>query len=499
MKFLTNLFDIKKDNMIKMIKKFLFGLIGAIWFVWFWFFNFTDASLSVRQIWVLWYSPRDSSVDISVLLKWTFHTLNLGVWKRLLMYDNSHYVFWYNWLPYFYVNSNWYWWHLFNQWVVTEYSVCDYFDYTYTWDYLDLNCSSRSVTDWSSESIGTALKSITNDDYFIVSMMQWRSWWWYPIYDCMELCISSKELNRSICFWWKAGWYNWNYVGCGWTQWDLTWSLNLPDWVSFDYFDNSMLWFSPWVDFQGWGGSSSVVWDSTLTWNVVYWECTNWQVMNWYQSKWYSSNLCYAWIPLNSTWIVFPIAWQGVNYFDLYLANMWEFYTWWKTIYDWFRYWRSAYINYNNWSSPLLNPFSWYDSALPSYFSMVQKYGIAFDSDDILDYCFLQDNEVTDLNALYDWFNFDLACSSISDTAVLKSDLISSWYVVGSDWSAVFPSWSISGWSQVTDWTDFINKFFNLVTTKIWVPSQSDLWLWVLPSYIIISLLWLLLFRFLSH
>lgn len=177
---ITYLFSIEKNNMIKKILK---GLL-TIWIIWLWIINFSNAWYT-RQVWVYGYNPYSPWYDVNFTRAWNPLTQNLWYTKQFFVISDWNYWWWYNWLPYFFLN---FWWYSL-QWIITEYNVCDeIFDIeSSSWPW---NCTTQNVWLDTSKILWNFLSSVKNTDYFYFnnSSNYNRPYTWYYV----DFCISNQ-------------------------------------------------------------------------------------------------------------------------------------------------------------------------------------------------------------------------------------------------------------------------------------------------------------------
>lgn len=482
-----NLFDIKKDNMIKRYFKYFLTFIV----IWLWIISFSNAWYS-RQIWISGFSPYDNTIDFSVLKKWSFLSSQLWTTKDLFYFKENYYFGWiYNdslWWVSLYNRTNW------NQGFLKHYWICNEITWT-SLNWSNSNCIINDYTQSSLEIISNFLSYIGPNDYF-----------WFDMYDSWNgykstLCISSAEFWKSLCF---ENCYvsNSNYYSCSlywsytlWTAGDTTWSLNL-NW-QFSSIDRFLFSSSPavkWTDTP----NESVEWEVwNLYWDTIYQSCTNWQALQLMRNKyWYNDLICYWWLnsfDLYSGDDYTVVPGSGLTVFDMYNYSS-GFY---NNFYDWFNSYEFNYA-FPCWQGWLCvsNP-----AIFTTYFDILINSNSPVSAKDVLSYCDLLLKQDLNWNLL-DNYNID---SSIKQEVCKKQDnntISQSWNIVGEDLSWIWNienvnnSWQVVSWKNIVDWTNFINSYINLLKQNYSIDKNNNVW-WVLPGYIVWFLLVILLFRFL--
>ena len=280
-----------------------------------------------------------------------------------------------------------------------------------------------------------------------------------------------------------------------------------------------------WSSGGGWTWTGDV---SVWTWLIVTPSCNKLKALNWYQNKGYSERLCYGGLDNYNIWDwnpvwTLPVYWTWKDVLDIWAetANLHQFWSTWSTMWyeEWFEYWRMLYNLYKR-GSYSNNPFVNTPLVLFTYFGAVDIYWDWFSNGDIIEYCDLK-LYTADYSVPYTWINNNKVCSLV--------DIVRDWVIWGggSVWSGwidwdngiiwVNPIWIIGSWSIWTwswtwsvgsgdsemtgyvDWRNFIIDFFGALQDNFWDIANNNFWQWILPIYITIALMWLILFRFLSH
>lgn len=202
-----------------------------------------------------------------------------------------------------------------------------------------------------------------------------------------------------------------------------------------------------------------------------------------------SKNLCFWWLDNYNTWnITIPTPWTWKDILDIWaetaLING-ETYGY----EEWFSYYRNAYNNLN--MVALSNPFTWKPDVLQSLFRMIDTYGASVSDRVIIEYCDLL--LYKNLTWTYNWILGNEPCS------VNWQNSIDYYYNYWSGYTTIIGNnvfdWT---WEVITDWSVFMETFINKLKTQF-VIDRSNVWLGVIPRYIISFMLLLALFRFVSH
>lgn len=534
------LFDIKKDIMIKKILLCL----------WVFVFSFVGVSFSAWRLQTVWLQEAESIYDanytLSFLRRWA--VLSKYLWQaKSVLALKSDVLFWWmwDWYPYFYAPNK--------QGYFSEYCSCDPFNNDTV---SPSNCSCLPLDENSKWILNSYFSQLTDWDYAYYDYRPRSYWWTSCSYDqyWVQICFSANSVWRSLCFK-DASCYNWcqwwnnvcnnfcnNFNGCWWGLKNSAWYSNL-NFANLPYND---IWLAPWQAWYDWGWNidwSSSVWDNTtLSWNLMYSTCTNWyvvsQVSSWY---WWINNVCYAWT--TQTWIIndyvaFTPVSQWLNFKEVYEWSLNITINWANPYYDsylnWFQTWLWAMQKYKLWQVSF-EVFKWQPVYLYAYFNRLYENGVmnwSFDAYNIANFCKLA--LFSDLTQQYKWTYFSDVCSDLNynswnwwtvttwevwsidnDNQEIipwwssiwwwgwwwgvwwwgwwSSSSTSSWNIVSVDWS-----WTLSGnTNQNFDWTTFINDFYQKLQSNFQKPYN---WLvWIVPTYILVFLVALILFRFLSH
>lgn len=320
-----------------------------------------------------------------------------------------------------------------------------------------------------------------------------------------------------------------------------TTSLTPVAWLSQDpvEFDSNLIWTSPWTS---WNTSNnnhwniSVDYDWTLTW-INYESFDYNDLISYYENNplfKYDKNICYVWTN-NLTalywtnWISFQ-EWQGKTIFELYASLYWQNNTtvneiwkfmnaWWINDITWFKGWNrnpiddsviyNAYYSLGSWfyldySDNLTNPF------------VNNLVAIYFMAENITDYSAYTSSE-WDSVALYCYYKLWTENNPwIEEWEWFESERQNAWYyivqqrrnkgyfsgasvIVSQAWSWTILDY-LSGDEENLEFDTFFSKSFNRfkgIFSNFNVQNLPGVW--VLPTYIILFLMAIILFRFLSH
>lgn len=464
----------------KLLKQsFIIWLIG--FFVLF-IGSFASAFGVVRTVWSIGVSSYNNSYQVAVNSKWNFNTLFGGMYKRLFMPWKWNFIYWSSdWIPYIYMSSYitdyaWQYTHS-RQWESTKYLVCDKISADIE-NFSDLHCSSSSITENSKTTFKNFFSTVKNNDMFLY---YWESSFvhWYSAYNFL-VCVSSNELSSSYCFWnstdYDLPYYQW--ITNTWTLFDSDRNK-----VSFDSINTAYLEPSPWWfgSDTTWPVDSSV--DNQMSWDYLYQDITYWELRDYLENKfWYSKYLCYWWIDnfdIGSGGVSpIPWTWKNINEIQLNWINdySWD---------DFFTFWNGLYGGYPDmWSS--------YPYIYQTWFYFYYQYGGAsYKFEDVYNYCLDKYILQVSSDSKYKWDKYKWIKNNI--LVEKNSALLGSWDIVSVDWSWI---WNLSGWDSKNA-VVYIQEFFMKLKENF--PTKYDIWLLFLPQYIIIFMLALILFRFISH
>lgn len=485
-----------------MIKKYLLWLwIAFLGFLWF-----SSATFQTFLIWTDKYASNwNNQYDIWFLNKWRFLTNYLWIWKALVWLDNQYLIFWNDWLYLYtrkYSSSHW-----TLQWYFQYYKSCDEITIDMTWDSLQ-NCSSVQQFVYNNDEIvNNFMSSLVVWDFVFIDEWNSRNWcWWYCTYNryTINFCFSSSVIWKTMCFVWdKSDYESSSY----WSRTPFTWSLWFWSWVNFSNINSSYLQNPPWFMYE-WSTDWSTEWNinNQLTWDYVYADCTWNDILIALESEGYNKYVCYWWLDnfdlYESSINYNPIAWTWLSISQIWAWNWsraWDNFPEWFTFWNWL-YKDSSENNYNAmWES--------YPAVYRTYFQLYNAYKWSvLDPRTVLEYCQLRTLTWDQLNNSA-WGYFKPVCETIireKQTWLWQSRLdwsIYSWGIytwdvpIWTNWNWV---WNMSWVTTQSDWLNFIQNFFNLAKSNLltnysWTPFG------ILPSYIVIFLIALILFRFISH
>lgn len=487
--------------MIKKLKILLFAFLFVLFG-----FSFSIA-YKIQPIWI------DSSPSIVnnqydvTFLKWGWVLTNY-LWsaKSVLALD-SNILFWRtpNWFPYIYSPSF--------QWFFDRYFSCDPF----TWLDSTLNwCSSLPLNySWSNSAEIGIFKNFfskvvpwdyvyynyINEDYVGWSLRYSEHW--------LEICFSSSEIWKSLCFRW---WYcdSNSVYHCPWFlgDWKLTNSQNYSD-LNFWNISYNSIWYAPWQNGYwwqfNWNTDWSIQWtiNNQITWDYVYWTCTNKEILVLLETEGYNPYICYWWLDdfslYDSSVSYNPIPWSWLSILQIWWDSSARA---WNTFTDWFIFWNWLYKDTSNnytamWES--------YPAVYRTYFQLYNQYKWSvLDSRTILEYCNLKLSDI-DLNTSAGGY-FAPYCKTVNyekqvwirqsrlDWTIYSEGVYTGDVPISVNWWGV---WNMSWLEIQSDWLKFIQDYFNTLKSKL-STNYSDWFRGVIPSYIIVFLLAIILFKFLS-
>lgn len=480
-----------------MIKKIFISLLAVFW-LWI-SYSFAIVTWEVVNNWSSINSMYDRNYNIMVNNRWLLYTTYQWMnWKQVLMFYKWNYFTWtFQWLPYISIN-------LYSddnqfQWVVSNFLLCDELN---QWD-LPTNCAGY---DYLTQS-WYALNIIKNSNKrFYWTYYQDR--WWADATKWPIFCFSSSEFELSACFYWCF------HANC-WSYWDHIWWFspyrNLWEnlWLGLDLanIDQSKLWSYPWA-FVWWDTvwSTDVNYNTSISWDYTYWTCTYKEIIDYAEYYWYNEYLCYAWSSdrnnYDPTQTYQFIPWTWVD-----LPTLYNYTKDWKSLFDWFKYWRWMY----NWSTWNVDNALWQQQPvvlrLRFYAFATYWWDTLWWIEAVHEYCLMKKMVTGDaLNWKYTWTKFKNTCWAIVEQKANWTYLNDSSYSWSLSWSSVDVPvsvnwlwvWNLSWWN-VSDPLSFLQNFFNQLKTSLNTNSFWNTWEWFIPWYIIIALLWLIIFRFLSH
>lgn len=435
-----------------------------------------------RPVWVYGYSPEAQGYNLNITTRWNFLTESLGYTKKMLMPRNSFFIFWwYNWIPYIFDSG------LNRQWFITRYYVCSVLPDN---SGFPQNCVSNSVWSWTSEIFWTFIKHLSTSDIYYVGA--WSYNWAYAYW---FVCISSSELWSSLCFYssdvddnWISYWFT--------ADWGF-------DWV------NSVYLYDPPKYSWNWNwemdGDQSADMNNSMTWDYVYSDCTYKQLFDYLESFWYNDYVCYWWLDnfdLYDPEINYsPIPWSWKT-----LGQILTYHTTYETrdsSNDWFifRNWlyQDRFTGPDNGYSSM---WSSYPAVYRTWFDLYYRYwGESLVFDAVREYCLLKQWDFNFETTLYKWKYFEKACNNVKAWVPWWYDPVPwSWSSDNAVWVNWFWIWNIWSWWTYKTTSDpkvFIQDWFNALKQAL--PTKYEAGFWFLPNYILLFLIALIFFRFLSH
>lgn len=482
---------IKWDWFWKLLKQLFFGLLISCFILLGG--SFVNAGYQAFLVWnEKTISNWNTQYEVWILPKWRLLTSYLGYTKELIWLDNQMFFFWSARGLYAYVNTSTNW---VVQWYFQYFYPCNEITLDWTWDFLQ-NCTSEQQFDINNQQIiwnfVNTLKS--NDLVYIQDDSYHNGCWWYCTYYTyhIRVCFSSHEIWQTLCFhWWSSTYPSYNNPA------PLTWSMWFDNKVNFSNINWDLLYQPPlyWGSWSSWGGWTQLIPpESTYTWDYTYWECTYKQIVDRLDEDWFSKYFCYWWLDNfdlynpSLTYSPIPWSWKTLNQIWVNAKSTWD------TPQEWYDFWNWLYIDRyssQNWS----DMWSSYPAVYRTWFDLYYTYWWDkkyFPS--VLEYC----NIVLSLDSLsgsvYRWDTFEWVCETIYDEN--RTWIWGSWEIIQwLNWDWV---WGLSWNKTYSDPWVFITDMFTKI--KSYIPTDlSNTWFWFLPVYIISFMLFLMLFRFLSH
>lgn len=447
-------------------------------------------------------SEYDSSIDIRVLPKGSFLSTRLWIWKAVFaprsfidLTPNDQesyifYIFWNDWKPYLYsYQRGWNGLH-FEQWYLTQFRICDEIFVDSNSIIWNNNCIVNPITDGSVEIFKNFFSTVQAGDLYEYYYSNPNTTWSYPYW---YLCVSSSDWWKSICF----------YGGCSPRSsnnlcQDLTGSLWLMPNLSLQDLNSIFLENPPSIENVN-SSTGDLSWpvfndNATFTGDYTYDICTYNEVISMAESMGYSKNLCYWGLDNFDnyviTWIYNPIPWTWKTLDEIYGYTK----TNGQSLSEWFMYWRNIYQNKNVYTQTFRTD---YPAVLQSYFKFYTDYNWqAFDYDSINEYCYLVNfSSQSDIawESVYYWKAFSSYCSD----SIHNQNLTNNWQYP--NWTNFNWVWNLSWLVNYDNWVSFIQWMFNSLKENF--NLSSDI-LWnngFIPSYIIIFLLGIIIFKFLKY
>lgn len=471
-----------------MIKKILWLFV-----VWIWLLNIVNGAyyISDQEFDLpLWFWTNNSDLNISKNLTFSNDVTSNYVWKIITtQWSNTHFQYYFFWLN----NKIYYIWFYSANGIHYQ-------------GYLDKMC----ISNWS---VCTVMNE-SNIDFY--------AWTYWTSFDKVILNFSNNRWDFYICFVKDTNYYCFS---------DDSWN-NLVSSENFTFtsseeilnYSNATVSSFNWSSGGGWGGASVTYWSgATIIWSdesaIKYFEDVYWR----------DKNICYVWVDNVTTlywtnWVSFQV-WSWLSIFETFNAVYWnsdldKVYVWlntWLINYEqWFlRSGDPLYLaNYNSWTNQvdiyydnLTFPFSWKPVAYYFMADNIEWYNEPQWSE-IVSYCNLKINNWT-----YDEI-IDQATKNNIDKYSERSN-INIW--LNPDWTKKDPidfwsftwsAWVSSGVDVQFTWTttlkNTLENFFNQVDSLFsgaitnWNLNVSS-WNSIIPSYIVMALMFVILFKFLRR
>lgn len=440
-----------------------------------------------------------------------------------------------------YVVSSCAWWYacqnintsIQNQWFFQKVAIWDL-------DYLDQNCNNLSwLWYWDANAwIFYNNSNYTNPDKLYII--------WDGIMQRMSVCFWYSPINRYACF---------SLDDAYWTN--LTWSMGFTYnpyveelWWNDDqispFFSISPFWYveSNVPSWTWWGVDWSVISTLTTWWLIKYFEESPYYKFN--------VNMCYIWtrdivsvyenrIPYYEwTWYtIFDFYSKLYNVSNFKISQVWSFVntryinfaTWfgwenrsaisWDPLYNaYYSHW--SWFRLDQWSW-LTNPFLW---NLSAYFFLWSVYDVLpwlanTPWEELATYCYkkLYTVKWTPSNIVWTWSSwtwwipespytivddhnksYDQNANMFNTTRERHHNLVS-WNVIldAKSWNWTPLDYFGSDGLNNMNFNDFFSNAFNKFKYSFWTMTPDAFWVWALPWYIILFLLAIIFFRFLSH
>lgn len=282
-------------------------------------------------------------------------------------------------------------------------------------------------------------------------------------------CFIYEELNEIVCMDQRTQDSN-NYA-----VYDTTNRYN------FETFNDSM-WIYPTfiVKSEGW----DIITDT--------WSITNFEAILWYNyTYWFNDSYCYWGYPIsdifnstdnpeNFTWFEL---WSGAYIYDIYNAYSWSYFS------SASQFYQSFYSRY------LVNNIASFYNYPKALYWIIERYAWLYDHyqtydpniwiSKLVSYCELYK---LDPDALYTWGDI----SAENWYSNLIWEITDKWRYYDSG------PLSILSWENIKFWSDdFFTNILNKINTSLDNVSNNSVW--IIPSYILVVLVALILFRIMSH
>lgn len=451
----------------------------------------------IRQIWYYWYNPYSQSVDIQITKNGTFLSMTAWNTKKIFVLkdgnnDKSYFIRWYNGVPYYYwyfwiqgSSNNYYW---TTQWRLNKYFTCD--EIIPDVNENTTNCVEHTIDNNTKIVLGNFLKTVTNDDYFLIDTNTQHAYNSNIWYKNDTLCISSNNAWNSICF------YAWAKI---WTVGNNSYSKYIDT--------NNNLQFTANQDRLT--INNAYIYNPPSVWSNTTWTNVNnlpycptiWQIKQQYEEIYgLTTDVCYAWF---NTW---DMRWdsstywqvQGVSIFDVY-----EMYSWWMEIQKWY----DVYTEYYNNINTNTEQFSGKSKALVWTFMSRQIFGNNQSTYSILWYCQIITSNLDDNATTCTASTWAVNPNNIQPTAedVIENIIKQPWNTeIVIPWNTTINQSGQVNWNSVyadiiensdISIRNIIKNLQQMYTKVTWIFEKREGVWWVIPWYLVWLILIIVLFK----
>lgn len=413
-----------------------------------------------------------------------------------------------------------------NMWNIASVCITSKWSTCYTWNSITMSEFTSLSKKWESFTI----QPYDELNWNVFPCNSWSSCvWWYN--QPVAWCFNSTDSTYCVAtqWWWSPLWtiyYNPIPV----------WEANI----------NASIW-----DWSNYFSSSPVVWNNNNQinyWSWLYWydytTVDSWWIIDyfeWSPDYKFNNDICYIWtrdltsvyedrIPYYqwSWYTIYDFYWKLFNTNTFSVKQVWSFIdtryinysTWfmgqnrsavdWSPLYNaYYSFW--SWFRLDQWSW-LVNPFL---HNLTAYFFL---WSTAYENnwyrsttpwEAIVTYCLRKLPTTNNWSVSSDWSDYNIEDNHNkaydNNASVYVWRLKNNWsYFIGAN-TIVAQSWDwtpldyFDNWENITDFNWFFSSAFNKFKDKFWTLPASAFWVWFLPSYIIMFLLAIVFFRFLSH
>lgn len=310
---------------------------------------------------------------------------------------------------------------------------------------------------------------------------QWTSSWDYawqltsirlaPFWNQLIYCYNYNENLQSVCWILQDNRFTSNY------DFSLTNTVfSISNMQSILPAGNS-----PWLS-SGGGDIPDIVW----SWSK---ELTNWAVILWLSYRyWFSDYSCYWGYSLDNLFVpgsdskdfTWFLMWSWANIFQIFNAYSWSYLTWIVKFYD------SFYSRYQIWNLASFWDYpKWLYSIVERAYSLSEIYNLyPMNMSSLVEYCDLYLN--SDRDSLYTWNNIVWIQGYYS----LIGEIYDKRRYYDTDYLSWQSTWSVS-----------IDEFFESISNRLvgWLEDINDNRTWIIPTYILMVMMALILFRLISH